>query len=66
MVTKFPSGNGGMSAATTVKRESPIVEHVSESELLPSMLVISGGEGYIDFRSGKLEDNLDVSNTYHS
>lgn len=47
------SGNGGISAATTVPRESPIVEDVSENELLPSMLVISGGEGYIDFRTGR-------------
>ncbi|XKL65617.1 hypothetical protein PGB90_009037 [Kerria lacca] len=44
-------GNGGISAATTVKRENPVIENVSESELLPSMLVISGGEGYIDFRT---------------
>jgi len=43
-----------MSAATTVKHESPVVENVSEFELLPSMQVVCGGEGYIDFKTGKI------------
>ncbi|XP_065226364.1 JNK-interacting protein 3 isoform X2 [Planococcus citri] len=52
-------GNGGMSAATSEPTEGPIVENVCENELLPSMLVISGGEGYIDFRTGETEDELE-------
>lgn len=55
---KTISGNGGISAATTVKRESPVIENVTEIELLPSTLVISGGEGYIDFRSGKRASSI--------
>lgn len=47
-----------MSAATTEKHESPIVENVSELEFLATMQVVCGGEGYIDFKAGKNIRNL--------
>ncbi len=50
-----------MSAATTVKHDSPVVENVSDSELLPSMQVVCGGEGYIDFKTGKYSATFGVS-----
>uniref|UniRef100_A0A8D8Y727 JNK-interacting protein 3 n=1 Tax=Cacopsylla melanoneura TaxID=428564 RepID=A0A8D8Y727_9HEMI len=43
-------GSGGLSAATSVPQECPIIENVSGTDKPPSMLVMSGGEGYIDFR----------------
>lgn len=42
-----------MSAATTVPMTSPVIENNNENEKPMSMLVMSGGEGYIDFRVGK-------------
>lgn len=43
-----------MSAATSAPQDSgPVVESVSATDKPPSMLVMSGGEGYIDFRIGK-------------
>ncbi|KAL1455870.1 hypothetical protein WDU94_000642 [Cyamophila willieti] len=43
-------GSGGLSAATSVPQECPVIENVSGTDKPPSMLVMSGGEGYIDFR----------------
>jgi len=36
-----------------VQQDDPIVESVPGVEHLTSTLIIAGGEGYIDFRSGK-------------
>lgn len=46
-------GSGGFSAATAIQQDDPIVEIVPDAEHLTSTLIIAGGEGYIDFRSGK-------------
>lgn len=46
-------GSGGFSSASAVQQDDPIVESVSGVEHLTSTLIIAGGEGYIDFRSGK-------------
>lgn len=46
-------GSGGFSAASTIQQDDPIVESVPNVEHLTSTLIIAGGEGYIDFRSGK-------------
>lgn len=50
------SGCGGLSAATSCHvPDSPTVDHPLDNDKLAStMLVMSGGEGYIDFRIGKL------------
>lgn len=49
------SGCGGLSAATSHVPDSPTVDHPHDNDKLAStMLVMSGGEGYIDFRIGKL------------
>lgn len=49
------SGCGGLSAATSHVPDSPTVDHPNDIDKLAStMLVMSGGEGYIDFRIGKL------------
>lgn len=45
-------GSGGMSAATTVNSNIPVINNNNEPEKPTSMLVLSGGEGYIDFRVG--------------
>ncbi|XP_073975004.1 JNK-interacting protein syd isoform X5 [Rhodnius prolixus] len=50
-------GCGGMSAATTVPMTSPVIENNNENEKPMSMLVMSGGEGYIDFRVGDDDDD---------
>lgn len=47
------SGSGGLSAATSAPVETPTVDNLSDPEKPHSMLVMSGGEGYIDFRVGK-------------
>ncbi|KAK9499816.1 hypothetical protein O3M35_002785 [Rhynocoris fuscipes] len=49
-------GCGGMSAATTNPTSTPIIENNNENEKPTSMLVMSGGEGYIDFRVGDDDD----------
>lgn len=46
-------GSGGFSAASAIQQDDPIVESVSDVEHLTSTLIIAGGEGYIDFRSGE-------------
>jgi len=46
-------GSGGFSAASAIQQDEPIVESVPDAEHLTSTLIIAGGEGYIDFRSGK-------------
>jgi len=46
-------GSGGFSAASAIQQDDPIVESVSDTNHLTSTLIIAGGEGYIDFRSGK-------------
>ncbi|XP_014241649.1 JNK-interacting protein 3 isoform X4 [Cimex lectularius] len=43
-------GCGGMSAATATNTTSPIINNNNENDKPQSMLVMSGGEGYIDFR----------------
>jgi len=55
MMTKyiFIIGSGGFSAASAIQQDDPIVESVPDAEHLTSTLIIAGGEGYIDFRSGK-------------
>lgn len=53
-------GTGGFSAASAIQQDDPIVESVPDAEHLTSTLIIAGGEGYIDFRSG----NLILSNNY--
>lgn len=45
-------GSGGFSAASAIQQDEPIVESVPDAEHLTSTLIIAGGEGYIDFRSG--------------
>ncbi|XP_026675692.1 C-Jun-amino-terminal kinase-interacting protein 3-like [Diaphorina citri] len=50
-------GSGGLSAATSVPQDCPVIENVSGTEKPPSMLVMSGGEGYIDFRIGDPEED---------
>ncbi|KAF6201698.1 hypothetical protein GE061_004093, partial [Apolygus lucorum] len=49
-------GSGGMSAATTVHSSSPTIDNNNENDKPKSMLVMSGGEGYIDFRVGDDDD----------
>uniref|UniRef100_A0A0K8SCF7 C-Jun-amino-terminal kinase-interacting protein 4 n=1 Tax=Lygus hesperus TaxID=30085 RepID=A0A0K8SCF7_LYGHE len=49
-------GSGGMSAATTVHSASPTIDNNNENDKPKSMLVMSGGEGYIDFRVGDDDD----------
>lgn len=49
----FNLGSGGFSAASAIQQDDPIVECVPDVEHLTSTLIIAGGEGYIDFRSGK-------------
>nr|XP_024217372.1 JNK-interacting protein 3 isoform X2 [Halyomorpha halys] len=51
-------GCGGMSAATTVNSNIPVINNNNEPEKPTSMLVLSGGEGYIDFRVGMKDINL--------
>jgi hypothetical protein len=50
-------GSGGFSAASAIQQDDPIVESVPDAEHLTSTLIIAGGEGYIDFRSGKYNIN---------
>jgi hypothetical protein len=49
------TGSGGLSAATS---ETPLIENMElealETKKPAAMLVMSGGEGYIDFRVGEL------------
>ncbi|CAG9816038.1 unnamed protein product [Phaedon cochleariae] len=53
-------GNGGMSAASTPSEAMPNTVSWGENSKEPSaMLVISGGEGYVDFRIG---ERLDPNN----
>lgn len=56
----FIIGSGGFSAASAIQQDDPIVESVPDAEHLTSTLIIAGGEGYIDFRSGKyiIDNNL--------
>ncbi|XP_046681612.1 JNK-interacting protein 3 isoform X6 [Homalodisca vitripennis] len=50
-------GCGGLSAATSQVPEAPTVaDHPSDRDKPLSMLVMSGGEGYIDFRIGDGEE----------
>uniref|UniRef100_A0A1B6E7J4 JNK-interacting protein 3 n=1 Tax=Clastoptera arizonana TaxID=38151 RepID=A0A1B6E7J4_9HEMI len=49
-------GCAGMSAATSVVPDSPVIENTSDTDKPQSMLVLSGGEGYIDFRVGDGEE----------
>lgn len=53
----FIIGSGGFSAASAIQQDDPIVECVPDAEHLTSTLIIAGGEGYIDFRSGKYINN---------
>lgn len=46
-------GSGGISAASSAPMDASTIDCLSESEKPNSMLVMSGGEGYIDFRVGK-------------
>lgn len=46
-------GNGGMSAASTPSDQQMPIVTVGPPKRPPVMLVLSGGEGYIDFRIGK-------------
>lgn len=46
-------GSGGISAASSAPMDASTIDSLSESEKPNSMLVMSGGEGYIDFRVGK-------------
>ncbi|XP_034254464.1 JNK-interacting protein 3 isoform X4 [Thrips palmi] len=50
-------GSGGLSAATSAPVETPTVDNLPDSEKPYSMLVMSGGEGYIDFRVGEEDDD---------
>nr|XP_018903223.1 PREDICTED: C-Jun-amino-terminal kinase-interacting protein 4 isoform X6 [Bemisia tabaci] len=52
-------GQAGFSAATSLKEEGPIVKNVSSPDGPASMLILSGGEGYIDFRIGNTDDPED-------
>lgn len=47
------SGSGGLSAATAAVHDTPVIETLN-ADRPTSMLVMSGGEGYIDFRVGRL------------
>jgi mitogen-activated protein kinase 8 interacting protein 3 len=51
-------GSGGLSAATS---ETPLIENMElealETKKPAAMLVMSGGEGYIDFRIGDGEED---------
>ncbi|XP_049784106.1 C-Jun-amino-terminal kinase-interacting protein 4 isoform X5 [Schistocerca cancellata] len=53
-------GSGGVSAASSMTTDTPIIENLEteslESKRPSSMLVMSGGEGYIDFRIGDGEE----------
>ena len=49
----YTSGSGGLSAASTAVQDSPVIESMN-ADRPTSMLVMSGGEGYIDFRVGRL------------
>lgn len=48
------TGSGGLSAAVT---DTPLIQNIELEALEPkkpaAMLVMSGGEGYIDFRIGE-------------
>lgn len=54
-------GSGGLSNAGTTSKDTPLIENIDrenyEQKRPPSMLVMSGGEGYIDFRIGDGEDD---------
>lgn len=50
-------GSGGLSAATSAPVDTPTVDNLLDSEKPHSMLVMSGGEGYIDFRVGEEDDD---------
>ncbi|XP_039287674.1 C-Jun-amino-terminal kinase-interacting protein 4 isoform X5 [Nilaparvata lugens] len=52
-------GSGGSSAATSQPTALPTLENDSDPDKPIWMLVLSGGEGYIDFRMGAGEDNDD-------
>ncbi|XP_054274802.1 JNK-interacting protein 3-like isoform X4 [Macrosteles quadrilineatus] len=55
-------GCGGLSAASTQVPDSPTVDH-ADPDKPTSMLVMSGGEGYIDFRIGNPDhQNSNISN----
>lgn len=47
------AGCGGLSAATSQVPDAPTLDNSQDSDKPVSMLVMSGGEGYIDFRIGK-------------
>ncbi|XP_066992949.2 C-Jun-amino-terminal kinase-interacting protein 4 isoform X7 [Anabrus simplex] len=53
-------GCGGLSATSSASTDTPIIEDIDsevlESKRPASMLVMSGGEGYIDFRIGDGEE----------
>ncbi|KAK3921239.1 C-Jun-amino-terminal kinase-interacting protein 3 [Frankliniella fusca] len=53
-------GSGGISAATSEPIEAPTLDGLPDSDKPQSMLVMSGGEGYIDFRAGEEEDDGDA------
>lgn len=55
-------GSGGMSAASTPNDQQMAVATVGSPKRPPVMLVLSGGEGYIDFRIGKY---IFLFNFYH-
>ncbi|CAB0019107.1 unnamed protein product, partial [Nesidiocoris tenuis] len=46
-----------MSAATSIHTTAPTIDNNNENDKPKSMLVMSGGEGYIDFRVGDDEDD---------
>ncbi|KAK7861989.1 hypothetical protein R5R35_013536 [Gryllus longicercus] len=60
-------GNGGLSTPNSTSKETPIIENMDNDSFEPkkpaSMLVMSGGEGYIDFRigDGEEEEGMDGS-----
>ncbi|RZF40125.1 hypothetical protein LSTR_LSTR011253 [Laodelphax striatellus] len=58
-------GSGGSSAATSQPPGLPTLENDSDPDKPIWMLVLSGGEGYIDFRMGAGEDNDDELNEDH-
>ncbi|XP_075229988.1 JNK-interacting protein syd isoform X4 [Lycorma delicatula] len=58
-------GIGGLSAATSFTSETPVVENNSDPDKPTSMLVMSGGEGYIDFRIGDGEEGEEEINEEH-
>ncbi|XP_026280597.1 C-Jun-amino-terminal kinase-interacting protein 4 isoform X4 [Frankliniella occidentalis] len=53
-------GSGGISAATSDPIDTPAMDGLSDSDKPQSMLVMSGGEGYIDFRVGEEDDDGDA------